>query len=164
MRRGAASVLLMCAILGVASCGGNGDNADTTAPTARTVTKQEYIREGDAICGEIDQKVDAIPTPPPNAPPAEALRFSEQLLTATKPGFDRFKALAAPPADKAIVDQLKAYLDQVIIKLNEEIAAARSRQSQAYFKAADEREAVSNQFAQLAKEYGFQRCGSEVTK
>ncbi len=160
VRSAAASVLLACALTGMAACGGNGEDTTTTTVAPDVVIKQDYITQGDAICAEIDQKVDGIATPAPNAPPAEALRFSEQLLAASKPGFDRFKGLNAPATDRVTVDQLNSYLDQIVVKLNEEIAAARSRRSQAYEKASDEREVLSNQFSQLAKQYGFKRCGS----
>ena len=153
--------LLAISLLGMsmAGCGG-GDGDDTTLPvaTTATVTKQEYIGQADAICTELQRKVAAVPDSE-NVSPQQALRLSEQFLAAVQPEFERLKALKSPPADGATVSQLNAHLDQIVVRLNEEIAAAQGRRGAAYDAAAEARATVTDQYNQLARQYGFKVCG-----
>ncbi len=140
------------------ACGSN-DDTPTLTPTTVGVTKDEYIRQGDAICRELQSKVASIPDQE-NVSPQEALSLSERFLAAAQPEFERLKALKAPPADSATVSQLNGYLDEILLRLNEQIAAARARRGAAYDAASEARAAVTEQYRQLAKQYGFAVCGT----
>ena len=130
----------------------------TTTTTEARLTKQEYIRQGDAICADSARKLDALPEP----------KSQEELFAQLDQGgrifrehVDRFKALKPPVADQPTADQLNALSDQLLIKYSEFVAANKSGDRRAGNRAEREGEAIDRQYDQLAAQYGFVECSKD---
>jgi hypothetical protein len=160
--------------LATAACGGDDDgtpavsgpstvepNTTTSAPPPPAevrLTKEEYIRQGDALCAEADRKWTDIARAQDRAPEGELLRYDEQTEMVQREMVTRFAALKAPLADQPVADQLNGLLQQNLAKEGERIAALRAEDDAAAERLIDERENLDRQFAQAAAQYGFVQC------
>lgn len=133
----------------------------TTTTTEARLTKEEYIRQGDAICAESATKLEALAPPGEEATDEEIDRFNQQSEALVGEMVARFTALKAPLADKPTADQLNAVLDQMLAKERELTVADQAGDEAAATRADTEAEALSAQFAQVARAYGFVECSRE---
>ena len=163
-------MLALSALL-TGGCGGeSGPGAATTTTTTMEITsttelrlsREEYVRQGDAVCAQLDQKLAAFPTPAPTASDEEFDRFYQETELVIRQFVDAFKALKAPLTDKATADQLNAYADNILFKEVQVTAAGASDDDAAADKAQAESEVAWDQFHQLAGSYGFVECSKDM--
>jgi hypothetical protein len=135
----------IAAVLVAAGCGD--DDEDTT--TAAAPTKQEFIEQGDAICEEGDQEIDAAgqETFSGGRPsPEEQQQFITETVVPNVQGqIDDLRALTPPEGDEEQVNQ--------ILDTAQEELDALEQDPQAGF--------MGEPFAQaekLLKDYGFEVC------
>lgn len=146
-----AALVALAAI--VAGCGG-GDDSDTSGDS---LTKAEFIKQGDAICEKANKQSEA-----------EAEKFSkendfslerpskEQLEEAVTeilvPNFNRqvedLKALEAPEGDEEQAEEIISSLDDAAAEIEEDPSLVFEEQ-------------VLKEPAELAEDYGFEVCGKE---
>lgn len=132
--------------------------APTTAPPP---AREQYIRQGDALCATWNQKNEAAPQLPENAALAERAQRAQYVLsTIDRPFVEQFKALPAPPGDKAAVGRLHAALDSYLKKSQDLIGAMRAGRQVEKLDA--ELEEVHHRFHDLAYDFGFDTCSDEA--
>ena len=129
-----------------------------TAPTDTGLSKEEYIKQGDAICAESDRKTDAIPQPPADAPRQAILLYAQQLVNTARPDIERFRALKGPVADRPTTDQMSAYADALLAKQTEGLRAMTLGDGTAYVAAMEQADAAGLQFRRTTANYGFAEC------
>lgn len=145
-----AALIALAAI--VAGCGG-GDDSDTSD----SLTKAEFIKQGDAICEKANEQSEA-----------EAEKFAKEndfsLERPTKaqleeavteilvPNFNRqveeLNALGAPEGDEEQVEEIVVSLETAAGEIEQDPSLVFEGQ-------------VLKEPAQLAKDYGFEVCGEE---
>ncbi len=173
-RRSLARVLAGLA-LGALAVGGCGDDrraspatttttvaTTSTTPTTAAATREDYIRQGDAVCADSNAKIDAVPPPATDAPEAEFDRYNQHTEALVREFVAAFKAVPAPPADRATAERLHASADEILAKEVQFTAAERTGDEAALDKAEVESEAAWQQFIQLARSYGFVECAKDI--
>jgi hypothetical protein len=96
-RGGAVAVIVALAMLSVAGCGGGGGES--------TLSKADFIRQADAICGATTARLDNLAGPSDAATPHETVGELEQSVAIIEPALNRLAALRAAPADRAVLAQ-----------------------------------------------------------
>ena len=127
MRRPLAFLLALLA-LGAVACGSDDDSADSTSTTASTTTttdpglsKDEFVRQANAICKDTNSKTNAVAEPKRAADYPAAIR---QIIGFGKEGQAKLRALRAPAADRATIEsQFLALNDQQIQTLEAALPA-----------------------------------------
>lgn len=148
----AIAVLVALAAL-VAGCGGSDDTTDETV----TLTKAEFIKQGDAICKEANEENET-----------EAEEFAEEndfkLEKASKGQLEEAVAEVLVPSLNKQVEELDALgapegdeeqVEEIIVSL-EDVAAEVEDDSSLVFE-----EKTLEKPSQLANAYGFEVCGEE---
>lgn len=132
----------------------------TTAPGDGRLTRDEYIRQGDALCAAWNEKNDAAPAPE-GASGAERARTAQYVLsTIDRPFVTQFTALPAPAADKVAVERLHTALEEYVKKSQELVTALRAGRDVEKLDA--DLEAVHRRFHVLAGKYGFLACAADA--
>jgi len=155
----AASSLL---ILG--ACGGDDAEVDTAAeeetsePAGDTLTKEQFIEEGDTLCAALEM---ASSQAEPPKDETDFGRFLAELAGQGEEASRQFAELNAPEDGIEVQDELVTALDNAVETLKGAAEAAQSgdtvtaedlaRQAGEEGRAADE----------AARDYGFQVCGAE---
>jgi len=148
----AIAVLVALAAL-VAGCGGGDDTTDETV----TLTKAEFIKQGDAICKEANEENET-----------EAEEFAEEndftlekaseeqleeavaevLVPSLNKQVEELDALGAPEGDEDQVEEIVVSLEDVAGEIEDDPSAVFD-------------EKTLQKPSQLAKAYGFKVCGEE---
>jgi hypothetical protein len=148
---------VVAALAVFAGCGSSDDGTDTVEATV-TLTKAELIKQGDQICKQGDEEIEAgfedyaeendIPKnqEPDNAQSVEIVETV--LVPSIKTQSELIRGLGAPEGDE---EQIEAMLDS----LDEAVAEA-EEDPEALF---DEKSDPFGDPNQKAKEYGFEVCG-----
>jgi hypothetical protein len=139
-----------------AGCGGDDDDTSTTA----SLTKAEFLKQGNAICAAGNQKIDAgfeeyikkhdigrneEPTPAQMEELAETV-----LLPQIKEQVEGVKSLPAPSGDEADVEAIVTAAEEAIEKAEDDPASIATEGSGPFGKA-----------NALARDYGLTVCGGE---
>jgi len=140
------------------ACGEGEKAATTTTTTEQRLSKQEYIRQGDAICADVKAKVDALPEPSKRE---ESVQFHDQATAIVREAAGGFKALKPPASDQATADQLNSLYDQSVIKYSEYVAALRSGDRKTERRVYDELVGLGTQLDQASRRYGLVKCGEQ---
>lgn len=166
---------LVAVLMVAAACGGGDDNtADTTSTTASTTTttdpglpKDEFIRQANAICADMNAKVEALPVP---RRASDYTTFFRQGATIFRDAVARLRALRAPAADRArleaelytLADQQVGVIERSIPTIEQAVASgSESRVEQAVTAAVNEGETFSDKADTFSASYGLTECVSE---
>lgn len=148
---------LTVASLGAACADGGGQKTSPTTPDGR-LTKAEYIKQGDSICAQqLDKTSEHIPEPKADSP-AEWVRYLEARQALDKPFDEQLKALRPPLGDKDVADQLSRDVVAMSAKADEALAAARAGDTRRVRDLLAQADAINDEFARRAKQYGFKEC------
>ena len=98
-----------------------------------------------------------IPEPKTDTPD-EWIRYLEARLRVEAPLDAEFKALRAPLADKEVADELNRDLDQTRAKAQEALTAAKAGDTRRVHDLLAQANAINDDFARRAKQYGFKEC------
>lgn len=140
----------------VAGCGGGDETTDETV----TLTKAEFIKQGDAICKEGNQEInkgfedfyeenDLPENQEPNK--EQSIEIVETvILPSIQQQGEGIRDLGAPEGDEEQVDELLDSLDEAV--------AAGEDDPESLFKSDTDPFGDTNQ---LATDYGFKVCGEE---
>lgn len=152
------------ALLVLGACGGDDAEVDTAAeeetsePAGDTLTKEEFITEGDTLCAALEMA--SSQTEPP-ADESDFGRFLAELAGQGEEAARQFAELNAPEDGEEVQAELVAALESAVESLKGAAEAAQAgdtvtaedllRQASEEGKAADT----------AAQEYGFEVCGAE---
>ena len=167
LRRTSAGLLAFVA-LGLPACGDDDDGGSAPTETSGTattqaLTKAEFIREADAICGraddelrEIEQELTAVGTSDYD----KAADLIRETLDVVERELGDLRALEPPPEDAQTVNETFDFVESQLPLLSD-IADATERKDlaevQSLSRELAEGQAQTQEFAQ---DYGFKECGS----
>lgn len=134
-------------VLALAGCGGE-----------ERLSKNEYVRQADAICAKYERRLDSIPEP---RSLREVSPFIERGLPLAKDELAELEELRPPEADEAKVARLLAQVKETITELERLRDAAAARDRAAAETAAARVEEASGRASKLARGYGLEECGSD---
>jgi hypothetical protein len=132
-----------------------------------------YIAKADVVCAEGNAATKKL-----NVRANKIVRANQKdetaLLKALTPVFrdaqkvqgdalKQFKAIPPPPADRAVITQYWATLDQQLELLAQMTDAAAAGDVDAYRQATTKSTALRDQSRALAKAYGYKRCGTDTS-
>jgi hypothetical protein len=149
----------LAALALVAGCGSGSDSSSTEA-TASSLTKADFLKQGNAICAkgnkEIEQGFEEFgkehkfskTNEPTQAELEEAAE--EVLIPNIRQELDAIRALGAPSGEEAEVEKVLAAAEKGL-KQGEEDPGAMIKEGEGPFKEAN----------QLAREFGLVKCGEE---
>jgi len=103
-RRSIAAALAAASILVAAGCGGSKTSDKPVTQTTAALSADQFRQQADAICADIDTKVDALGEPTSEA---DIVSYLEKGLAVQNEQLTRLRALT-PPAD------LKAAYDEAV--------------------------------------------------
>jgi hypothetical protein len=135
--------------LAVPGCGGGGDGGER-------LSKSEFIRRADAVCGKYEARLDALGQP---TNVSELRSFADKALPIAKDGREELGKLR-PPAE--LEDTYDAWLAQgdeaidIVERLREAAADGDEAEIQEIAQDAQRADAEANR---LAGEIGFEQCG-----
>jgi hypothetical protein len=146
MRRPARIVTVLALLPLLVACSG-GD----------ALSKQEFIRQADAICNEFDDKL-ADARPPTTI---EGIKdFAQQTQDLMSDALSQLRELEPPGDDRETVDAMLSNLERVTSLLPELADAAQQQDLQRIQELNGEFTTQVNEFNDRAESYGLEVCGS----
>jgi hypothetical protein len=150
------------ALLALAGCGGDdGDGEATeapavaTTPTTTTLSKEEFLSQGDAICAEVNAALGTVGT----AEGTETAALVEQEADLYTGMVDRLRALGTPD-DSSGYPEFIAAADELAEAEDKAALAAAREDDVALQNAEGEVSSAFASFQAAAGDYGFEDCGS----
>lgn len=144
-RAGAAAALLSA--LALTACGGH------------TVTKQDVIDQGNAICAGALRQIRALPAPTSGGASPQAMsRYLQQVVPIIQKEIDSIRALPRPQQDRAILDRYVTAISGTASQYQALAAAAKAGNEDAISQ--DLANLADSSAASLAGEYGLTQCAS----
>jgi hypothetical protein len=150
-------IALLLAALAIAGCGGGGDDStETTAATtqeeAAKLSKADFIKQGDAICAEVNSAVGAI-----GASETEVQSQTTQVSDLYVGMVDSLKRLGAPAEIDGYAEFMEAA--EELAKVEGEVKLAAEREdTEALGEAATAATPTLEEFETRADAYGFEEC------
>ena len=164
------TILILLAVLTalfVAGCGSGGsDTTESTAATTeepQTLTKEELIKQGDAICGEVNAAVGALSSESSAAEVQGQIEKTSNLYIGM---IERLKELGTPEADSGEYAKFWESAEELAKVEGEVKLAAEREDTTALGEAASKAAPALEEFESQAAIYGFEDCSkgpSEVT-
>jgi hypothetical protein len=152
-------VLPLAAALLLAGCGGD-DGDETTAPVApapvetTSLTKEELLAQGDAICAEVNAAVGALSATEVEGQAVEVAELYGGMA-------ERLQDLGAPSDDAAGYSEF-ATATEGLGQAESDVELAAERGDEEGLAAAEaEASSALSSFQEAASDYGFERCGEE---
>ena len=143
--------------LAFAGCGGSdnnsGDGGDTAAP--EPLTKTELIAKADAICKDMQTKLDAVPEPESMDDLASAIGTQIKL---SGPAIEKLKELTPPDDLASEYESWTAKLDELQAGTEKVRDAAESGSEEQVSKVINEVDSVNTEADKIGKELGFKVC------
>ena len=135
----------------VTGCGGGGDDNSTTAASTdtsgQTITKADFLQQGNQICKEGNDQMNQQRQPDQNSSQAEVADYVQSTIVPNVQNqIDQLKALGAPAGDEDQVNKILADAQAALDKLKSNPSSI-----------------SDNTFAQANQEahaYGLTECGS----
>ncbi|MET0558504.1 MAG: hypothetical protein ABW065_07515 [Solirubrobacterales bacterium] len=150
-------ILLLLTALAIAGCGGGGDDstettAATTSEEAARLSKADFIKQGDAICAEVNSAVGAI-----GASETEVQSQTTQVSDLYVGMVESLKRLGAPTEMDGYADFMEAA--EELAKVEGEVKLAAEREdTEALGEAATAATPALEGFENQAGIYGFEEC------
>jgi len=140
--------MLLAALL-LAGCGGGGSTT--------TLSKADFIAQGDAICKQAhDQYAQLQKTPPNTAPEAAAL--TQKLIAISDSELSQLRDLNAPSEVKPALDRYLKAREQGIAVLRKGLQAAENNDASGYAAAQAQTAKGQVKRLKLAQAVGFTQC------
>jgi len=157
-RRSIAAALAAASILVAAGCGGSKTSDKPVTQTTAALSADQFRQQADAICADIDTKVDALGEPTSEA---DIVSYLEKGLAVQNEQLTRLRALT-PPADlKAAYDEALGLLQQqtdTITQAKERISGGESATT-VLAELSPKLDELESQAKQKAAELGLTKCG-----
>lgn len=159
-RRPLLIALALTSTLSFAACGGS-SSSGSSAPAKKTIAKADYITQGDAICKDLDTKLQAL-TPPTSETDGKSIaNYLRQGAQLTEDGVNRLDALGRPDTDAPLIDSIIAEQRDTVTKARAAAGVFDSgdvKGGNAQLQAIDSTSSKTNADS---KQFGFKVCGQE---
>ena len=145
------------AALVIAGCGGGDDDGDTTAAAPvteapATISKEELIAQGDAICAEVNAAVGTV-----NAGETDTAERVGQAAELYGGMVDRLQDLGEPE-EAAGYEEFTAAADTLAQAQSDALLAAERGEEAGLAAAQEEADSALASFQEAASDYGFEDC------
>jgi hypothetical protein len=152
-------LLAVAAALFAAGCGGGGGDTESTPTTTseepRSLSKNELIAQGDAICGEVNAAVGALGTESAEAAVPDQIEKTSNLYIGM---VERLQELGTPEGDDGSYAKVMEAAEE-LAKVEGEVKLAAEREDTAALgEAASEAAPALEEFESQAGTYGFEDC------
>jgi hypothetical protein len=153
------AALIAALMLAVAGCGGDDDSPDETvltptSGTPQTTSKADFLRDGDAICAEVNAAIGTIQSTSVSDPSS----IVGQEADLYEGMMQRLEGLGRPSDDEGLDDVLDAGNALVNAERDAELAAQRGDDA-GLAEAESEASSALGDFQAAAEAYGFSECG-----
>ena len=131
----------------IAGCGDDEDSGDSGASDSGSLTKAEYLEQGNAICAKYNKQLDELFPQIPGSPgtPAFDSFTEEQIVPILETQISEVEALPAPEGDEEQVEAIFTAANEGLDTLEDDPSAL----------AGD----AFTEANQLANDYGLTECG-----
>jgi hypothetical protein len=141
------------------------DGAAQTATTTETVSKAEFIEQGDDLCGQFREEVEGLDEELTAALEdgdyEEAATILSGGLEITRRQLEEFEALPTPEADAAVIDDYLSSTEQQLAITDRLVEALRDQDVSQISALAEEVDEIETETDGIAKGYGFKVCGQQ---
>ncbi|MFN2525792.1 MAG: hypothetical protein ABR505_05955 [Actinomycetota bacterium] len=120
------------------------------------VTTQEFIARADAICSEMKEDIEALPSPRLPSEIGPHVNASAQVISR---GLDRVRALEYPEKDRPTVEAFLERATEAVGYLPGLGRAAAKNQTVKLQETTSKLEAASERAREIARAFGFKVCG-----
>jgi len=153
--------LIPMAIL--AGCGSGGDSTQTqiATPTVKTqtsISKAQFIKEGDGICAEVNAALGSLSS----SSTTSSASVAQQRAALYQGMIERLRGLGTPD-DQTGLDQVLSSGDDIVSAEQKVETATTNNDSAALASAENEAASAEAAFSSAASSYGFQDCGGGPT-
>jgi hypothetical protein len=151
-----AIALAACTLLGLTACGGSSSSAP---PPKKTLAKADFITQGDAICKELDTKLQGL-TPPTNDNDGKAIAaYLRQGAQLSEDSVNRIDGLGRPDADAPLIDTIVAEQRDTVTKARQAADAFDKGDIPGGNTQLQGIDGTSNKTSADSKQFGFTVCG-----
>lgn len=157
-RRSIAAALAAASILVAAGCGGSKTSDKPATQTTAALTADQFRQQADAVCADIDVKVEALGEP---SSEADIVPFLEKGLAVQAEQLTRLRALTPPAELKAAYDVALGLLQQqtdTITQAKDRIAGGEAATT-VLAELSPKLDDLETQAKQKAAELGLTKCG-----
>lgn len=148
------------AALAVAGCGGGGNSSSSSSSgssngSAKTLSKSDFQQQANAICKDVNDKVNAIPTP---SGFGDVGPYADKITSITDDALSRLRALK-PPSE--LQDDWNSWLGYAagLHDTAQELKDAAAKKDEAALKAAGEEASARDKKSDpIAKRLGLDTC------
>jgi peptidoglycan DL-endopeptidase CwlO len=139
-------------------CGGDDDSSITTVQTEppQTLTKDDLIEQGDAICEETDTALVSLSE---SETPGDASTQIAQERDLTEGMLEQLRNLGAPAEDQQTLNEFLDSLESVVDNLDKQELAAERDDSATLGELQTEEASLRADAQAAATDYGFKECG-----
>jgi hypothetical protein len=153
----ALTTLLAVAALAVAGCGGGGDNSSSSSSngSAATLSKGDFQKQANAICKDVNDKVNALDTP---SGFEDVGPYADKVIAITDDAVSRLRALK-PPSE--LQDDWNSWLGYAagLHDTAQQLKDAAAKKDTAALKAAGEEASARDKKSDpIAKRLGLDTC------
>jgi hypothetical protein len=160
MKRAICLMTLPVAAL-AAGCGSGGGSSSTiatpTVPTQTTLSKDQFIKEGDGICAEVNAALGSL-----SSSSTSSANLASQRADLYEGMISRLRGLGTPD-DQTGLDQVLSAGDDIVTAEQKVVEATNSNDSAALSSAETEASSAESSFSSAASSYGFKDCGGAPT-
>lgn len=161
MRR---TLTILFALLSLAAAGACGDDAspgdDSGESAGGQLTKEEFIEQGDAICGELGVATGNVETP---ADETDFARYLTEIRGEAEAAREEWELLEPPDDGEEIHQAMLDQLSRAIEAVNGAITAAEAGDTVTAGDLLQQADAEGDAIDAEAQAYGFQECGKANT-
>lgn len=147
-----AGVAVTAAVTLLAACGGG---------SSSRLSKPEYVRRADAICGQANKKAGAVPAPDQHEPTAQEKAIGEIIVIQRAAVVD-LRHLAPPEADTATLGKWLGLVSQTVDQMQAVRTALKAGDSAGVTAANAKGRALNDQADEIARGYGLKQCSASA--
>lgn len=166
------ALILVLLSFSIAACGDDDDDdgGGSAATTGQSsgVSKEDFIEQGDEICGEgneefaeINERLDAISVGSASEQLAEAGPILREGAELVDQRLAEFRALTPPPADEDTIDEYLDLVEDQRRYLEQMADAAAAGDVQEFQQTTERLQQAAEERQGIAQGYGFEVCGAE---
>ena len=155
--------------LAVAGCGGGGSSSTTGASGASgasgsaPLSKQEFVSQANAICADVNNKIESLQQPPQNAQVSELVPLLTQELAIAREAASKLEALTPPSELQNERDKLVANTQKEEALADKLIAAAKANDSSQAQALGQQLDALNKQDNSISSSIGLTECAKDAS-
>lgn len=152
------TTLTAAVALSASACGGDDPPDDAPAATSTTVARQEWSRQLDDACDQLNRDYEQLEQADPDTR-AEAVRYASQIEEFSNELVELLDEAGVPAEDRSDADQLAELADQLAVAAGDLVDAAQDGDADAVAEATERLEAVGERINPVADALDAPACG-----